>query len=386
LALWHLYKDISNGKKFWAEMKKTILYIIDVLDGMGGAELMLIAPLKEIHQEYNIILVTLEPGNSFEKDYFIGDKQYCLEMHSKIDIFKAAKKLKEIIKENNVDLVHSFLYWSVLVARLACGKKTTHIFSLATIMSQLIYKSKWYSGYTQLLDRITYKKNQVIISPTKEVLMDFDKFIGIKGRSEVIHNFVLDVFFENQIQYQSTSDELKLVAVGNIKEVKNYQVIIDAFQLLPDLPITLDIYGLGELTANQQKQIKEKNLSINVMGASDHIHEMLPKYDAFIMSSFLEGFGIATAEAMAIGLPLILSDIATLKEVSQGNALFFDPHTAKSLAEAIKSIMANKEKVKNFSEKGKMIALQNYTKEKYVNRLLQLYSEVLENKQSSFMK
>ena len=52
---------------------------------------MLIAPLKEIRQKYNIILVTLEPVNSFEKDFFIGDKQYCLEMYSKKDVFKGQK-------------------------------------------------------------------------------------------------------------------------------------------------------------------------------------------------------------------------------------------------------------------------------------------------------
>jgi glycosyltransferase involved in cell wall biosynthesis len=68
--------------------------------------------------------------------------------------------------------------------------------------------------------------------PTYEVLKDFDNSIGIKGKSTVLHNFVPDDFFNNQIKYKSFSDELKLVAVGNLKEVKNYQVLIDAFKLL----------------------------------------------------------------------------------------------------------------------------------------------------------
>src|SRR6185312_4325414 len=116
-------------------MKKTVLYIIDNLSGIGGAELMLIAPLNDIRYHYNIILVTLEPDNFFEKDYFVGDRQYCLGMKSKKDVLKSAKKLKEIIKENDITFVHSFLYWSGIVARLACGRKTPYLFSLATVMT-----------------------------------------------------------------------------------------------------------------------------------------------------------------------------------------------------------------------------------------------------------
>jgi glycosyltransferase involved in cell wall biosynthesis len=360
-------------------MKKTVLYIIDNLSGIGGAELMMVAPLKEIHDHYNIILVTLVPNNFFEKNHFVGDKQYCLNMKSKKDIFRSVKKLKKIINENHVTFVHSFLYWSVIVARAACGKKIPHVFSLATMMTEHIYKHKWYSGYTQLLDRITYNKNQVVISPTREVLMDFDKSIGIKGKSKVLYNFVREDFFKNQIKYKPYDKEIKLVAVGNIKAVKNYQVIIDALQTLHPLPVSLDIYGLGDLEESQKKQIAENNLAIKLKGSHDKIYEVLPKYDVFVMSSFLEGFGISAAEAMATGLPLLLSDINSLKEVTKGNAIFFNPYNAQSLANKLSSIFDNKTELKDFSEKGKIIAEENFKKEKYVTGLLNLYAEIFEN-------
>lgn len=356
-------------------MKKTVLYIIDSLAAIGGAEVMMVAPLQEIHRQYNIIVVTLYPGNVFEKNNFTGDKQYCLNMTSRSEVFSAAKKLKKIIEENEVTFVHSFLYWSIVVARLAMSKKTSHIFSLASMVTKHIYQHKWYSGYTQLIDKMTYNKKQVVISPTKEVLDDFDRSIGIKGKAKVLHNFVLDDFFKNQIEYQQPDDQLRFVAVGNIKEVKNYQVIIDAFQLLSHLPISLDIYGLGNLTELQQKQINENNLAIYQMGCEHKIDEILSQYDAFIMSSFLEGFGISAAEAMAKGLPLLLSDIKTLKEVSQGNALFFNPHNPQSLADLISSIFDKKEDLKELSEKGKLIAKAEYTKQKYVDELLELYQD-----------
>ena len=177
-------------------MKKTILYIIDSLE-RGGAEVLLVSSLKEIHQRFNIIIVTLRPQISFSDNELFYDKIFCLDMRKKIDIFHGASKLRKIISENQVDLIHSTLFWSVITARLAVTKKIKHIFSLATIMSSGLYTTKWYSSYTRWLDRLTYSKNQALISPTKEVLTDFDNSIGIKGEKKVIYNFVKDEFFEN---------------------------------------------------------------------------------------------------------------------------------------------------------------------------------------------
>lgn len=360
-------------------MKKTVLYIIDSLEVIGGAELMLLAPLPEIHNSYKIIVVTLYPACGIDRNFFPGDKQYCLNMRSRKDVFKAARELKRIIRDNKVDLVHSFLYWSIVVARLACGKHTSHIFSLSTMMKDHIYTHKWYSRYTQLIDIITYKSNQVVIAPTREVLMDFKKSVGIKGKSRVLHNFVLDEFFDNQAEYNYTPTNLKLVAVGNLKEVKNYQVLIDAFKLLDQLPVKLDIYGEGALRNSLQEQITENKLPITLKGSCNKIYESLRYYDAFVMSSFVEGFGISVAEAMSVGLPVLLSDIKVLREVSQNNALFFDPHSPQSFAKAINSILSGQQNLNSFSEKGKNIARENYKKEKYIGGLLSLYEQTAGN-------
>ena len=358
-------------------MKKTILYIIDSLE-RGGAEVMLVSTLKEIHECYNIVIVTLLPENVFTKEELIYDKIFCLNMRKKRNIFSSAKKLKKIILENNVAIVHSTLYWSVIVSRLACGKKTPHVFSLATIMTTGIYGHKWYSGYTRLLDQLTYKKNQSLISPTKEVLEDFDNSIGIKGKAIVLYNFVKDVFLKNEFQYKVSLQKLKLVAVGNLKDVKNYQLIIDSFKSLKNHDVSIDIYGEGPDREYLQKQISEFDLPIKLMGLHVKIYEILPAYDAFVMCSLVEGFGISAAEAMAVGLPLLLSDINTLREISHGNGIFFDPRDPQSFIDAVLKIINGEYNLEKMSEAGKKISKENYTKEKYLKGLFKLYDEILE--------
>jgi glycosyltransferase involved in cell wall biosynthesis len=362
------------------KMKKTALYIIDSLE-RGGAEVMLVSTLKEIKSHYHIILVTLRPQNAFDNSELVYDKKYCLNLTSKKNIFSCARKLKEIIKTTNASIVHSTLFWSVIVARLACKKKVPHIFSLATIMSTGVYRDRWYSGYTKFLDRLTYRKNQCVISPTNEVLKDFDRAIGIKGKSKVLPNFVNTEFFENQIIYPGPITHFKLVAVGNLKEVKNYQLLIEAFKSLKDLNISIDIYGEGPDRILLERQIKEFDLPIKLMGLNDKVYNVLPSYNGFVMCSFIEGFGISAAEAMATGLPLLLSDIASLHEVSQNNALFFDPYSPKSFITLAGNILNGKTDMKALSEKGKKIAKENYTKDRHIKNLLQLYDEMLQEKQ-----
>ncbi|MEO5647738.1 MAG: glycosyltransferase family 4 protein, partial [Chitinophagaceae bacterium] len=277
-------------------------------------------------------------------------------------------------------LVHSVLYWSVMVARLACSKKTKHISSLAVTMSHGAYSVKWYSGLARLLDKLTYKKSETLIGATTEVLKDFDHEIGIRGRSKVIYNFVNNEFFDHAIEYELPVKGLKLVAVGNYREQKNYQYLVDSFRLLKDRDVSIDVYGQGHLREMLQEQIDREGLKISLMGPHTNLHQVLPAYDALVMCSVFEGFGIAAAEAMAIGLPVLLSKIPVLQEVSLRNAYFFNPRKPAEFARIVKQILIDNSALKEMSDKGKLIANKYYTKANYINSLFELFDDVLANK------
>lgn len=363
-------------------MKKTILYIIESL-GLGGAEMLVVSQIPEVRKRYNVVLVTLYPINQFSDTDVEYDHYYCLNMKGKRDILRVTSQLKNIIASHDVQLVNSVLYWSVMVARLACGNSTPHVSNLAVTMSSGAYTVKWYSYLAKLLDKITYRKSETIIGATSEVLIDFEKEIGIKGRSKLLYNFINDVYFETNKLYISPRKSLKLVAVGNLREQKNYQYLIDAFSSLKGLNVSIDIYGQGHLHTILQEQINDSCLSINLKGACHNIHELLPEYDAYVMCSDFEGFGIAAVEAMAVGLPVLLSDIPVLREVSQNNALFFNARKPAEFVELIKTILKGETDLQILSDKGKIIA-RKYTLSAYLKGLFELYEEIFaESKQST---
>src|ERR1017187_7582032 len=99
-------KILEASILFKKAMKKTVLYIIDSLE-KGGAEIMVVSPLAEIHRHYKIILVTLRHGNVFNENELICDKRYCLDMANRFALLNAVKKLKKIIHENNRSEEHT---------------------------------------------------------------------------------------------------------------------------------------------------------------------------------------------------------------------------------------------------------------------------------------
>ena len=91
-------------------------------------------------KDYNNIVVTLDPLNQFGNDLQY-DRYYCLNLRSYYLFPTVIGKLRRIIRENKVDLVHSQLYWSTVLARYACPKDIPLVTSIqASLTDSVEYK------------------------------------------------------------------------------------------------------------------------------------------------------------------------------------------------------------------------------------------------------
>ena len=144
-----------------------------------------------------------------------------IDYTSKRKLLLSAKRLRKEIKDRKIDIVHTHLFWSTIIARIACfGLNVKFIFSLHTIMSKDSFN---YSKPMLWLEKLTYTKKQTVVGVSNAVLNDYNNVVGIRGESHVLYNFIDDSFFLPQlINKKEENRVLKLVAVGNIKPVKNY--------------------------------------------------------------------------------------------------------------------------------------------------------------------
>ena len=314
---------------------KKLLHVIDTFS-IGGAETLVVNMIKSLTDYENHLIILSEPSTLISQ-LPANCKRTILDFRSYKDVWRISRKMRKYIRDNKIDIVHSQLYWSNIVARLACPRDIKLFNSIQAISSEASYKV---NRLTLYVEKLTYKKRHHIIGVSEEVIKDFDKWTGLKGPSSVLYNMVDNVFF-SEPKTSFSQDKVRMVAVGNLRWQKNYQYLIDAFREMPS-NVTVDIFGEGAMRKELEDQIAKYKLNITLKGHSLNLAKILREYDIFVMCSLYEGSSLALMEAMAMGLPVFLSDIPVLKEAAGGSAIYFDLKNPQSFVDEIKKVLAGK--------------------------------------------
>lgn len=134
-----------------------------------------------------------------------------------------------------------------------------------------------------------------------------------------------------------------LVYMGSFMPYKNVETIVRALALLPGYRLHL----MSRATNAEQARLQAIAPGAALVfhnGASDaEYQEELAAARALVTASFDEGFGIPLVEAMALGTPVVVSDIPIFREIGADAAVFFEPRSAEELTRAIRSLEDSQE-------------------------------------------
>ena len=358
-------------------MKKKIVHFIFNLS-RGGAETMMVRVIKEL-PEYEHVVFTLFPGNNFGEELQCK-KWICLNIKSVFTLPLAFFKFSKLVKAENPDLVHTHLFWPTLVARLSLPKKIPLI---TTIHAFIATSGEYKHWYIRFLDKLSYKfRKSIIIVVAKGALEEYFSFLHLKPyKAYALYTFVdIERFNVDRLTAEKNNDTFKLVAVGALRLQKNYPYIINAMALIKDKNIELDIYGAGNLQAELQQQINSTGAKVFLKGEVNNIEAIIPQYELFVMSSTYEGFSLGVLEAMAMRMPLLLSNIASFKEQCVDNAWYFSLADVQDAASQIASLsVADKDLLLEKAEAGRQWAINNFTLPHHISGLRKIYDEALGN-------
>lgn len=350
---------------------KTIIHIIDSLS-RGGAETLLIQIVKNMDC-YRHIVVTLSGDIGFSDFELKGIRHEILGFRNSASYPSVILKLRKLISKEKPYLVHVHLPLSSFIARLACPRNIPLFISIHNNYSDSLKKV---SKKLFILEKLLHGKREKLIFVSNAIKQDYENIIGVKGKYYILPNFISDKYFLNYKEsiHSKHSEPFKLVSVGNLKSQKNYKLLIQAFSFLNRSDYTLDIYGEGSERMGLISLINEFKLdNVTLKGSVPEIDQHLKSYDAFILASTYEGFGLAPIEAAATGLPLLLSDISVFREVTNGEASFFNPNDAFDISEKISEMAHNYAAKHQKSDRLRAFIMDNYTMSKYINKLSDIY-------------
>lgn len=162
-----------------------------------------------------------------------------------------------------------------------------------------------------------------------------------------------------ELPYWEGGSSKDIVMACRLREQKNVPMAIEAFtKFHEDHPnYRLMIYGEGRMQEQLQKMIKDKHMkgSIVLAGYTTNIHEIMSKAYMYVSSSDYEGLSNSMIEALAMGVPCVVTDCpvgGARMFITNGENGFLTPvGDAYALCEAMSKLAEDKELANRFSEK-----------------------------------
>lgn len=351
-----------------------ILQFITNLTSGGAEKLVYDTSLKLKEKGHEVdILVLFNKNNFYIEDLEkLGINVTSLSYNSRFSIFNIIKIFK-ILKAKDYDVVHTHLFPTLYFSGIASifFKKIKFIYTEHSTNNKRRNKI-----FFKIIEKIIYSRFDKIICISKDVENSLRKHIGNKNNRIIQIDNGVDIKKYSNAKYilrESIHPEIKesdilIIMIGRFTKSKNQNILIKAMEVLPK-EYKLVLVGEGALISESKKVVSELNLEKRVffLGERKDIPNLLKTSNISVLSSHWEGFGLVVIESLAVGTPVLVSNIYTLRNIVKDKDFIFECNDKNELAE----------KIYNISKKNKKlnINLERYELDYMVNEYLKVYVE-----------
>lgn len=324
------------------------------------------------------------------------EKKYGIKIHQ-IDFIrrpydlrniKAYKQVCDLIKKEKYDVIHCNTPIGGVIGRLAgkkCGVKKIiyqahgfHFFKGASFFNWLIYYpiEKWLAKITDVL--ITINTDDYKLAKKKMKLRN-------NGEIFFVHGVGIDtkMYNKDDVMREVKRKELGIpldafvvLSVGELNRNKNNKVVISALNKIKNDSVYYVLCGDGKLYKNLKKQTEINGLVNNVyfLGYRNDINELYNMADCFIMPSIREGLSRSIMEAMASGLPSVVSKIRGNTDLitNMSTGILCESKRIDAYSDAINKLLYNVQ-LKEYMSRKCREDIKKYDSEIVENEMINIY-------------
>lgn len=372
---------------------KRILFISNICKKISNFHMVSIEAAEnnnyEFHFAANFTLMPDEMKKTYANVHFHHINLKRFPFHPKNLL--AIHELNKVIREIKPDAIHCNTPIGGALGRI-CGAKNKvdvviytahgfHFYKGAKGVGPFIYKK---------LETIMAKKTDVIITMNQEDYYAAQK-MKLKGNGKVfsVHGVGIstkeyqsstDVAVEKKHDLKLKQSDIVCIAMGDLIKRKNYETSIRSIALLNNKNVHFLICGDGPEKKRLEALARELKVDeqIHFLGYRDDIKSLLSISDCFLFSSFQEGLPRSLMEAMASGLPCVVSNIRGNTDliVDGHNGFLCPADDASAFCDALKTIISDSN-LRNLMRKNNLIAIKPFDVENVKKEMDIIYAAVL---------
>lgn len=337
-------------------MKCNILYVIDGLE-FGGGERVFLQLASGFKNRYRVSVATNTNGRFAYELARLGIELFSVNM-SKQFTLEPIRQIRDIIRDNEIDLVHSQGARADFFARLA-GRMANVPNILCTIAMPVegFEVGRWRKKIYRFLDWLSerYVKKFIVVSDSLRKALTEGRRISSHSVVRIYNGIELDHY-----QPQSNATSLRsqwsippsaplVGAIGRMVWQKGFTYFIKAIPELLQIEPSAKFVLVGEGPLKEDLEALAHDLDVRdhiiFPGFTRRIREALASMDVLVVPSVLEGFPIVTLEAMAVGKPIVATNIDGITEqiLNSTEGILVPPKDPKALTTAIIRLLHDKE-------------------------------------------
>jgi glycosyltransferase involved in cell wall biosynthesis len=356
-----------------------IAFVIPTLDQSGAERQLTLLASALPRDEFEIRVIALNRGGPYADELrAAGIRVDVLGKRFRFDPLTWVR-LRASLREFQPDIVQSFLFSANAYVRLpgivSPGCKV--------IVSERCVDS-WKSGWQLAVDRRLVSRTSAMTANSRSVAA-FYRDVGIPAELiTVIPNAMpmppAGYTREQSLKILGLEPHHKVVGfAGRLAPQKRLRDVIWAFQLLHQVVDDVRLVLIGE--GSQRDELAELSKSfgcrekIVFAGHRPDAYSLMAAFDAFVLASEFEGMSNSLMEAMSLGIPCVVSDIAANQELvaHEQTGLVFPPGKSPDLTKSLVRLLQNPDMSKQLGEAGRHLIRECHSVDLMVQRHMELY-------------
>jgi len=313
----------------------------------------------------------------FPMDRVILIKDFTISSFLKISFWK---KLKKVIQENSIDLIHSHAYKADVIAVILGWITNRRIISTVHGYNPASPSAKsniiWF-----FFRNIWYLFDQVILVSKSLLSIPIFKRLNNKGKVRIVENS-LPLSSPRKKVIPQQGDQFRLVSIGRLSYEKNQILLCEALAVIaPERNFKCYLVGDGPERNNIEEFIHEASLQdhIELVGFQRDTSTYYDLADVVVIPSLHETSSLVMLEAIAAICPIIASRIGLMKELlSDGAGLLFENNNKLDLIEKINFAMDHPDELKQIAKEAHQIVQDRFSMEENYKGLISIYDQAID--------